>query len=351
MIYNSNFKTGVSVVICCYNSASRLYPTLMALSKQIINSNILWEIIIVDNASTDNTSALAEEIWFSINKNNSISFNVVYEGNSGLGNARKKGLAAASYNFILFCDDDNWLQTNYVEGVYNILASDELIAACGGKGIPVFETEKPFWFEEYQEAFAIGPQCINEEDGILLNLYGAGMAVNKNALQKLMQCGFKPQLFGRTGKKLSSSEDTELTNAFVLMGYKLQYSDSLHFFHFLPKERLEFNYLKKLFKAFGTDGPIRNLYYAHISNRSSHKLIKNWYVHFLLSIYRLLKYFIKSPKKFGRNIYYNWSLAYIKQLFVIKKQYKIMSKNLELIKNKPCIITTGNIQSQNFVSN
>jgi glycosyltransferase involved in cell wall biosynthesis len=326
---NKSAQTGVSVVVCCYNSISRLHPTLAALSKQIFNGNVLWEVIIVDNASNDNTGAVAIEIWGSLNKNNSIPFNVVYEYLPGLGNARKKGLAAATYNFVLFCDDDNWLATNYVEGVYNILTNDDWIAACGGKGLPVFETEKPFWFDEYSEAFAVGSQSINEEDGILLNLYGAGMAVNKNAIEYLAATNFKPQMFGRTGKKLSSSEDTELTYAFILMGCKLHYAPDLQFFHFLPKERLQFSYLKKLFIAFGTDGPIRNLYYAHISKRRSHQLIKYWHFHFLLSIIRLFKYIVKPPKKYGRVIYYNWNIAYITQLLTIRKRYKSITKNIQ----------------------
>ncbi len=322
-------KLGVSVIVCCYNSTSRLQPTLTALSKQVVSNNIPWEIIIVDNASDDNTSVVAKEIWEAIKKNDAVPFNVVCEYLPGLGNARKRGLAAAAYNFVLFCDDDNWLATNYVEGVYHILINDDSIAACGGIGLPVFETEKPFWFDEYSEAFAVGPQSINEEGGTLLNLYGAGMAVNKNIMNQLAATGFKPQMFGRTGKKLSSSEDTELTYAFVLMGYKLCYEKELQFFHYLPKERLQLSYLKKLFIAFGTDGPIRNLYYAHISKRRSHQLIKHWHFHFLLSIIRLFKYIVKPPKKYGRKIYYNWNIAYITQLLTIKKKYKSITKNIQ----------------------
>jgi glycosyltransferase involved in cell wall biosynthesis len=342
---NKSAQNGISVVICCYNSISRLHPTLTALSKQIFNSNILWEIIIVDNASTDNTGTVATEIWDSINKNNSIAFNVVYEYLPGLGNARKKGLSSAAYNFVLFCDDDNWLAPNYVEGVYTILSNDDCVAACGGKGLPVFETEKPFWFDEYSEAYAVGSQSINEEDGTLLNLYGAGMAINKNAMAHLAATGFLPQMFGRTGKKLSSSEDTELTYAFVLTGYKLHYAADLLFFHFLPKERLEFYYLKKLFTAFGTDGPIRNLYYAHISKRRSHQLIKNWYFHLLLSVFRLFKYLIKPPKKYGRKIYCNWNIAYLKQLLAIRKRYSGINRNIKLLSRKP------QMQNADYVKN
>lgn len=326
----NNNKKGVSVIVCCYNSSTRLAKALQALAKQTFNQNLLWEIIIVDNASKDNTSIVAAEIWEKLDT--PIKIKIVYEPLPGLGHARKKGIDEAAYSVILFCDDDNWLAANYVQGIFDILESDINIAACGGMGIPVFETAEPYWFYAYAEAFALGSQEINNEGEQLLNLYGAGLAIQKHALEQLYKSGFDPLLHGRTGKKLSSSEDTELTYAFVLMGYKLFCTDELKFFHYLPKERLAFNYLKKLFIAFGNDGPVRNLYYAYISNRFFHKKIKNWNFHFVLSLLRLVKYLIVPPKKFGRLVYLNWSIAYIKQLFAIRKKYPAMKEQIRQIK-------------------
>jgi glycosyltransferase involved in cell wall biosynthesis len=325
-------EKGVSVVICCYNSEDRLHPTLKAISNQVVSSHVPWEVIIVDNASDDNTGIAAAEIWNSFIHKQRITFHTVYESLPGLGNARKKGLLAASYSYILFCDDDNWLSENYVQGVYDILSEDNSIAACGGMGIPIFEAEKPFWFDIYLEVYAVGSQSLNTERDRQLNLYGAGLAINRTAIEKLEKTGFQPQMTGRTGKSLASAEDTELTYAFVLMEYKLHFAEELQFFHYLPEERLNFNYLKKIFTAFGTDGPVRNLYYAHISKRPFHRFIKYWAFHFLLSLFRLIKYLVIPPKKYGRAIYFNWSIAYIKQLFFIKSNYRDIIKNIQTVK-------------------
>ncbi len=333
---------GVSVIVCCYNSSGRLEKTLQALAKQQFNQNLLWEIIIVDNASKDNTTVAAAEIWEKLNT--PIKIKIVGEAIPGLGNARKKGITKAAYSVILFCDDDNWLAPNYVQRIFDILENDSTIAACGGMGIPVFETAEPYWFYAYAEAFALGSQEINNEKQQLLNLYGAGLAIQKHALEQLYQSGFDPLLQGRIGKKLSSAEDTELTYAFVLMGYKLFCSDELKFFHYLPKERLTFDYLKNLFIAFGNDGPVRNLYYAYISNRFFHKKIQNWNFHFALSLFRLAKYFIIPPKKFGRFIYFNWSITYIQQLFAMRKNYPKMKQHILQIKS------AGNYTSQKKIT-
>ncbi len=319
---------GVSVIICCYNSAGRIGETLHALAGQQFNGN--WELVLVDNASTDNTAATAQAIWEGLGA--PASLRVLYEANPGLTNARKKGISEAAYSIVLFCDDDNWLCAGYVQGVFDILENDPSIAACGGKGIPVFQTAKPVWFDEYAEVFATGPQNLNIENGRLINLYGAGMAVQKNVLGQLYR-SFRPWLLGRSGNQLSSAEDMELTYCFVLMGYQLYYADELSFYHYLPKERLTMDYLKKIFTAFGTDGPVRNLYYAQISGRPVHKQIRHWSMHLALAGFRLLKYSIHPPKKYGRMLYFRWSLAYIRQLFMIRKNHRSIVADIAAIKN------------------
>ena len=97
---------GVSVIICCYNSSKRLGETLKHLSVQKINDTPC-EIIIVDNASTDNTASLARETWDALGS--SIPMRIINESKPGLSHAREAGINASSYTYIIFCDDDNWL--------------------------------------------------------------------------------------------------------------------------------------------------------------------------------------------------------------------------------------------------
>jgi glycosyltransferase involved in cell wall biosynthesis len=325
----NQFQKGVSVIICCYNSAARISKTLRALADQEVDPSLAWEIILVDNASTDLTSAIAASAWKSFRTDTDLR--ILPESAQGLTHARKRGIQEARYGYLIFCDDDNWLSETYVREVYNILDKNPRIAACGGMGIPVFEGRKPYWFEEYREAFALGSQDISRENGRILHLYGAGLGINRAIIEELEKASFQPFLQGRTGNRLSSSEDTELTYAMVLRGHELYYSKQLKFHHYLPKERLTMDYLRKLFIAFGKDGPIRNLYYSQISKRFFHKRIQNWNFHMLLSIVRLFKYGIVPPKKYGWRIYFDWNLAYIRQLLALRPSYsKIKHKILKI---------------------
>src|ERR1700679_3060772 len=99
-------KKGISVIICCYNSAKRLTQTLDHIFRQ---KNLVfdWEVIVVDNASTDSTSLIAEQLLSaSLHKD---KFKIVFEVTPGLIFARKKGVSVAQFDRLLFCDDDNWL--------------------------------------------------------------------------------------------------------------------------------------------------------------------------------------------------------------------------------------------------
>jgi glycosyltransferase involved in cell wall biosynthesis len=70
-------QPGVSVIICCYNSAALLPQTLEHLANQQTAGEISWEIIIVNNNSTDNTAEIAENIWQGLNR--PIPFRVVHQ--------------------------------------------------------------------------------------------------------------------------------------------------------------------------------------------------------------------------------------------------------------------------------
>ena len=311
---------GVTVIICCYNSAPRIGETLSALAMQRFHSPVAWEILLVDNASTDDTAERSRRIWDAFDTG--IGLRVVHEPAAGQVNARKKGIREADYSYLLFCDDDNWLSPDYIQQAYDILTGDEGIAACGGRGIPVFETAKPAWFDKYEEAFATGSQELNSENGRIISLYGAGMAIRKKALDELFQSDFEMMTGGRTGKNLGSADDIELSYALVLKGYRLVYSADLTFRHYLPKERLTSEYLMRLFRSFGKDGPIRNLYYAHITERPWHRRITNWYYHLLLSLARTGKYLVAPPKRPGRMLYFRWNIAYLSELLTMKTDYE-----------------------------
>ncbi|MBA4166756.1 MAG: glycosyltransferase family 2 protein [Chitinophagaceae bacterium] len=322
-------EKGISVILCCYNSAARISKTLQSLACQQLIETHPYEVVLVNNNSSDNTAAVAASEWKSYNTE--VPLRIVDEPVAGLMHARKKGMDVAAYDFLVFCDDDNWLSAQYLKTALALLFQDNSIAACGGQGIPVFDSSKPDWFDEYAEAFASGPQSVRNSNGRLLCLYGAGLTIRKKAVQDLYRKGFHSVLTGRKAGALSSGEDTELTNALVLAGYRLVYSPDLFFYHYMPAPRMNTGYLRRLFLSFGQEGPVRNLYHAYLEPAGPHRWMKNWSLHVTAALIRMLKYLLVPPKQSARKIYFLWSLAYLKSLWKLRAAYPHIRKNIERI--------------------
>jgi len=240
---------GVSVIVCCYNSSQRLPQTLAHLAQQVV-PDTHWEIIVVDNASNDNTAEVAKSEW-SKYKLETVSFRVINQPKPGLTYAREKGIEESRFDILIFCDDDNWLFCNYIHHAFIILQNNPSVGAAGGEGIEVAESKLPAWFNDYRKYFACYPQA--EKSGIIMDsiffLYGAGLVVRRSALKSIYTQHIDLITTGRIGGGLASGDDNELCYLLRLHGYYLWYSSDLKFYHFMTPERLTLDYLFKLVKG------------------------------------------------------------------------------------------------------
>lgn len=242
---------GVSIIICTYNGRDKISKTLDFLEK--IEFEGAWELIIIDNNSVDNTfDFIKNRIQKSIIKIQLLSCNI-----PGKMNAFWMGIQNAQYDYLLDCDDDNWLCPNYLELGYQILESNQVIGALGGKGIPFSQIELPEWFNRYQLTYAVGAQ--GEQNGDLGDrgeLYGAGTFFRKRVLLYWNELGFSNMLTCRIGNKLASGGDTELCHALIILGYEIWYHEDLQFYHNIEDKKLNLEYLIKLKKGIASSFPL-----------------------------------------------------------------------------------------------
>jgi glycosyltransferase involved in cell wall biosynthesis len=242
--------SGISIVVCCHNSARLLPETLRHLSAQKLSPGRSCEVIVVDNASTDTTAAVARECWPS---DCQINLRVVLEPKLGLSNARRRGFAETQYETICFVDDDNRLEPNWVEIASDIMAQHPEVGACGGQIEADCEIARPSWFEDFQNHYAVGTQSeragdITETRGYL---WGAGLCLRRRAWQQVLDTGFDFLLSGRKGAALTAGEDAEMCYALRLNGWRLWYEPRLRMSHFITRERLKWNYLRRVSRGFG----------------------------------------------------------------------------------------------------
>ncbi|KQN30879.1 hypothetical protein ASE92_19265 [Pedobacter sp. Leaf41] len=243
---------GISIIICCYNSARRLPDTLLKISELNQDKYIPWEIIVVNNLSTDKTADVAKAEWEKYNQDD-VSFLIVNEDNAGLNYARRKGALLAKYEWLLYCDDDNWLDPDYFINFKKIISQhQQLKMVCCGKSEAVFEKLPNKWFYNYQQLCVIFnildygydtriSKCL--ADGC--DVCGAGMFVLKKLVVEYFK--FEKQIIlDRTGENLNSGGDTDLVNYFLTNNYEIGQFATLSIKHFIPKERTTRKYIYRL---------------------------------------------------------------------------------------------------------
>lgn len=287
---------GISIVICCYNSADRLSPTLAHLAAQQV-TGVPWEIILVDNASTDNTAEVARSLWQS---DYLAPLRVVHEPQPGLSSARRRGVQEASYDIVSFVDDDNWVCPEWVQTIAEIMAQHPEVGACGSRSEVVSTVPPPAWFTEYQSYYAVGDQASTAGDvtekGVL---WGAGLSIRKPVWNAIFQQGFQQILSDRIGSSLMSAGDFELCLAIRAAGWRLWYDPRLSLRHCLPVSRLQWSYLRRLKRGMGCSSVGLDPYFALAEGDMQgwgDRLKQIWLVRIVLTLLKLLRYALKLPQ-------------------------------------------------------
>lgn len=279
-------RIGVSVIICCYNSGLLIRKTLEHLNKQVFSHPIDWEILVINNASTDDTSKVTTHAATEFTLTN---VRLINEEKPGLTHARNRGIAESNFEYLLFCDDDNFLSSNYIQLAFDTMNSSPSIGVLGGQGLFLPEGPPKSWFAGLEQMnMAIGPQGDATGDITFKKgcVYGAGMVVRKTGLKQIAALGITQFCSDRTGNKLLSAGDTELTYIFRLLGYRLYYHSDLKFDHLVSARKLTKDYIWKLYSGFKHTYPV-TLAYVHV-------LGKKHYSTSTLLIDHLQKFFLES---------------------------------------------------------
>lgn len=230
-----------------------------------------WEVLLIDNASTDDGVQVALKCW----NEGPAPLRVIYEPRLGVGYARERGFAEAKYEFVAFVDDDNWVASDWVATAFQTLAGEPELGAVGSIRDPACEVPAPEWFEKFHSSYAILTERDLKEARQPANyLPTAGLCVRKSAWIRLVGQGFRFQLRGRSGERLWGGEDTELTLALGLNGWCLRTEPGLRLQHFMPAHRLSWNYLRRLQRGDGASWVMLDAYTQY--NLLSPRGLKFW---------------------------------------------------------------------------
>ncbi|BAZ31747.1 glycosyl transferase family protein [Cylindrospermum sp. NIES-4074] len=274
-----------TIAIPTYNGEHRLPELLERLRNQLDTENIAWEIIVVDNNSTDNTAQVIQ----TYQKNWQCPYPLKYyfEAKQGAAYARKKAVAEAQGVLIGFLDDDNYPVSNWVAAAYNFAQKHPKAGAFGSQIHPDWEVEPP---ENFQR---IAPFLAITERGDLPLLYeakkkllppSAGLVVRRQAW--LDSVPNQPILTGRVTGNMLTSEDLEMLSYIQKMGWEIWYNPDMEIDHKIPNTRLQRDYLIPFFRGIGL-----SRYVTRMVN------IQPWYKPVVL-----LAYMLNDLRKMGLHI-------------------------------------------------
>ena len=228
----------ITVIVCTYNRCTTLAKALNSVAASVLPDSMEWDVIVVDNNSTDNTRGVIEDFCRSYPNR----FKYLLETQQGVSYARNAGIRWSRNEVIAFMDDDVFVEPGWLGNLTQSLQSGEWVGA-GGRIFPQWECSPPNWltiggphlsgpFVAFDRGSEAGP--LGEPP------FGANMAFRRELFEK--HGGFRTDL-GRSGNKLLSNEDTEFGRRLLSNGVKLRYEPSAVMHHPVTKNRLQKRYL------------------------------------------------------------------------------------------------------------
>ena len=251
----------VTVLLCTHNPhPERLSRTLAALEYQTL-PKANWELLVIDNASATPLPALLIE-WHPQGR-------MLREKRLGLTFARQHGIAAATSDLLLFCDDDNVLAPDYLDTALSLFSSSPWLGAAGGKIKADYAAPVPEWFVPFTGHLAVrdlGPlRLLGEWDSAESRCYfpfsplGAGLVLRRSiARHYAASLGSNPVITDRKGRSLSSGGDNALVLTALEEGWQVGYFPELALTHLIAADRLRPEYLARLNRA-GSESWVRLL--------------------------------------------------------------------------------------------
>jgi glycosyltransferase involved in cell wall biosynthesis len=235
----------ITVTICTYNRADLLSGAIESLVKQTL-SPACFEILVVDNASTDDTVGIVQTYQ---EQCPDYVIRYLHEVHLGVGHARNAALREAYGSLIAYMDDDaraapDWLEKGLA--IFRTMSSQSRQLICvGGPILPFYTSPRPDWFKDEYEVrtWAVHGRWLEPEEAFS----GSNMIWHKESLVAIG--GFGEDL-GPIGMAFALGEDTlAFKKVWRLFSHAAMfYSPELVVLHWVPEYKMKLSY--RLQRAF-----------------------------------------------------------------------------------------------------
>lgn len=240
----------ITVAIPTYNGERRLPELLDKLRRQINTEDFQWEILVVDNNSTDNTIQVIRD--YQANWPGNYPLRYCRETKQGVGFARQRALSESTSTWVGFLDDDNIPTENWVASAYEFGRKHPKAGAYGSQSHPAYEVEPPENFDQIAPFLAIterGNKPLLYEPQKKILPPGAGLVVRRNAWLETVPNNLILQ--GRVGDSMLAGEDMEMLYYMQKAKWEIWYNPAMEIVHKIPAKRLQRDYLIPCFRGIG----------------------------------------------------------------------------------------------------
>jgi glycosyltransferase involved in cell wall biosynthesis len=247
-----------SLVICTRNRVAQLAQTLKKVSA--IRSKLNWELIVVDNASTDRTSDTVREFAATWDR----PVELVYEASQGVSYARNTGWQSANSEIVAYIDDDCYPVEEYVDAVFDCFSKNPEHAFVGGRILLYDPSDRRVTIQESLETRFFPPDSFIRP-GVI---HGANLAFRRAALNEV---GGYDLWFGPGA--LFIAEEAELLARISAAGWTGTYDPRPLVYH--HHRRKTFSDEWHLMRAYDRG---RGAYYAKciLNKRMRQNYVRNW---------------------------------------------------------------------------
>jgi|SRR5690554_1926575 len=255
----------ISIVICSYNRSELLIESLQSLIKDDSPKNS-FEIIVVDNNSSDNTESAVKEF---ISNHSTHNLRYVKETQQGLSYARNRGIQEAVAPLVSFVDDDVIVGKNFIQIWLDFFASHPHAIGAGGRIKVQFDDPRPNWMPELMLPL-FGKHNLGKEikkySGGRFPL-GGNMVYRKDAFEK---AGVFNTDLGRKGNELDGGEEKDIYLRIAQLNDSIFYVPNAYLWHRVGAQRLTKDYVKG--QAFGVGKSIAVI----LQDKSTSTVISKW---------------------------------------------------------------------------
>ena len=235
----------VTVLICTWNRTALLEETLASLAHMDVPTGIRWELVVVDNNSTDSTPTVVNRAARAF----PVPIRYVFEKQQGKSYAMNAGLRATKRPIVAFVDDDVRVAPAWLTSLSTVFRDRPDISYVGGPVDPIWEKPRPSWFDRTVRIlwgtlaildYGVEPFVFEERRRVPL---GANFAIRRTLAKAIG--GFSP-LLGRNGDRvLLGQELPEFFARARRVGARGMYVPAMRVGHHVPARRLSPAYFRR----------------------------------------------------------------------------------------------------------